>query len=88
MKSEMPGQNSTFKIWTKAYRFALLAATFGLAILVGWIRPDRNPLNEVEGVATFGVILMGLMSIFCDRSPWPGIVLFWIGLSSLLFPPV
>jgi hypothetical protein len=59
-------------------------------IVISYVFPriHDSPLEAVTGAATCGAILSGLMSIFIDRSPWPGILLFWLGLSSLLIVPV
>lgn len=79
-----------FRTWTKEYRFVLFSAACELLIVCRIIFHDthRMPLDEVVGIAAFGAFLSALMSIFIDRSPWPGIVLFWLSLSSLLIVPI
>ena len=75
-----------FKNWTSEYRFALFSVACEL-LIVFWSAfhgMQRMPLDAVVGIAKLGAVLTGLMSIFIDRSPWPGIVLFWLSLSSLL----
>ena len=86
----MPLTISTFRFWSKGHRFAIFAAACELAIVCGGIlhssfgiRPD--PLLMIAWPAAF---LSALASIFCDRSHWPGILLFWLNLTGLLFPRI
>lgn len=83
-------KKSRFKNWTSEYRFALFSVGCELLIVCWSIfhGMQRMPLDEFVGIAKFCGFLSGLMSIFIDRSPWPGIVLFWLSLSSLLIVTV
>jgi hypothetical protein len=54
--------------WAREHKFATVAAAFFLSGFVS---------ENAAGAAMLGTHLFGIVSIFCDRSPWLGLLLFW-----------
>ena len=44
--------------------------------------PWNSPLVAITGGAWLVMMLFGIVSIFCDRTSWPGLLLFWASLFS------
>ncbi len=75
-------KNCSLRGWVSEHRFATVAAVcetfFPARILIEF---GNRPLVEIATVlAILGTHLFCLVSIFCDQSPWPGLLLFWISI--------
>ena len=63
----------------REHPFALLPTAFAIFTIGCRVAhlPWGTPLAEIAGLAWFAMHLFGIVSIFCDRTPWPGLLLFW-----------
>ncbi len=69
--------------WVREYPFALAVIAFELLLIGSCIAAHEHwnaPLQTTAIAAKCAVMVFSIVSIFCDRTSWPGILLFWANI--------